>query len=155
MDSVCLVCQGKLEEALRAFEALVQLHPHSPRARYGKAQVWPSSWWFCWFSSQLGLSCPHVLSSCPVLRRRTIWLRNCVVTRCCRKPSTPIERLPSFPTPRLTSWERRCRDELRGCSSSVMTTLQLNLVFNSDDMDYLTSTDTGSFQAGCVALWWL
>lgn len=31
--------QGKLEEALRAFETLVQLHPQSPRARYGKAQV--------------------------------------------------------------------------------------------------------------------
>ncbi|CAF95938.1 unnamed protein product, partial [Tetraodon nigroviridis] len=33
--------KGKLEEALRAFEALVQLHPQSPRARYGKAQVPP------------------------------------------------------------------------------------------------------------------
>uniref|UniRef100_H3CMI4 Un-named hu7910 n=1 Tax=Tetraodon nigroviridis TaxID=99883 RepID=H3CMI4_TETNG len=31
--------KGKLEEALRAFEALVQLHPQSPRARYGKAQT--------------------------------------------------------------------------------------------------------------------
>ncbi|XP_056868429.1 aspartyl/asparaginyl beta-hydroxylase-like isoform X1 [Takifugu flavidus] len=31
--------KGKLEEALRAFDALVQLHPQSPRARYGKAQA--------------------------------------------------------------------------------------------------------------------
>ncbi|XP_041816914.1 aspartyl/asparaginyl beta-hydroxylase isoform X1 [Chelmon rostratus] len=31
--------KGKLEEALRAFEALVLLHPQSPRARYGKAQA--------------------------------------------------------------------------------------------------------------------
>lgn len=31
--------KGKLEEALRAFDALVQLHPQSPRARYGKAQT--------------------------------------------------------------------------------------------------------------------
>ncbi|XP_044032038.1 aspartyl/asparaginyl beta-hydroxylase isoform X8 [Siniperca chuatsi] len=31
--------KGKLEEALRAFESLVQQHPQSPRARYGKAQV--------------------------------------------------------------------------------------------------------------------
>ncbi|KAM3593677.1 uncharacterized protein V6R79_018850 [Siganus canaliculatus] len=31
--------KGKLEEALRAFEALVQQHPQSPRARYGKAQT--------------------------------------------------------------------------------------------------------------------
>ncbi|XP_028424802.1 aspartyl/asparaginyl beta-hydroxylase isoform X3 [Perca flavescens] len=31
--------KGKLEEALRAFEALVQQHPQSPRARYGKAQA--------------------------------------------------------------------------------------------------------------------
>ncbi|KAL7374169.1 hypothetical protein ABVT39_023056 [Epinephelus coioides] len=31
--------KGKLEEALRAFETLVQLHPQSPRARYGKAQT--------------------------------------------------------------------------------------------------------------------
>ncbi|KAF1373308.1 hypothetical protein PFLUV_G00259130 [Perca fluviatilis] len=31
--------EGKLEEALRAFEALVQQHPQSPRARYGKAQA--------------------------------------------------------------------------------------------------------------------
>uniref|UniRef100_A0A672GAG6 Un-named hu7910 n=2 Tax=Salarias fasciatus TaxID=181472 RepID=A0A672GAG6_SALFA len=30
--------QGKVEEALRGFEALVQQHPLSPRARYGKAQ---------------------------------------------------------------------------------------------------------------------
>lgn len=40
--SVCLCAsQGKLEEALRAFETLVQQHPQSPRARYGKAQVRP------------------------------------------------------------------------------------------------------------------
>lgn len=63
MDSVCLVCQGKLEEALRAFDALVQLHPQSPRARYGKAQVRPSSSKLCWLSSQVGLHCPHVLCS--------------------------------------------------------------------------------------------
>ncbi|XP_070708838.1 aspartyl/asparaginyl beta-hydroxylase-like [Pempheris klunzingeri] len=31
--------KGKLEEALRAFESLVQRHPQSPRARYGKAQA--------------------------------------------------------------------------------------------------------------------
>ncbi|XP_037612933.1 aspartyl/asparaginyl beta-hydroxylase isoform X20 [Sebastes umbrosus] len=31
--------KGKLEEALRAFETLVQQHPQSPRARYGKAQT--------------------------------------------------------------------------------------------------------------------
>ncbi|XP_070841985.1 aspartyl/asparaginyl beta-hydroxylase isoform X2 [Chaetodon trifascialis] len=31
--------KGKLEEALRAFETLVQQHPQSPRARYGKAQA--------------------------------------------------------------------------------------------------------------------
>ncbi|XP_041670088.1 aspartyl/asparaginyl beta-hydroxylase-like isoform X9 [Cheilinus undulatus] len=31
--------KGKLEEALRAFESLVQQHPQSPRARYGKAQT--------------------------------------------------------------------------------------------------------------------
>jgi len=31
--------QGKVEEALRAFEALVNQYPQSPRARYGKAQV--------------------------------------------------------------------------------------------------------------------
>uniref|UniRef100_A0A671WET1 Un-named hu7910 n=1 Tax=Sparus aurata TaxID=8175 RepID=A0A671WET1_SPAAU len=31
--------KGKLEEALRAFETLVQLHPQSPRARYGRAQT--------------------------------------------------------------------------------------------------------------------
>ncbi|KAM9839263.1 aspartyl/asparaginyl beta-hydroxylase-like isoform 2-T2 [Aulostomus maculatus] len=31
--------KGKLEEALRMFEALVHQHPHSPRSRYGKAQV--------------------------------------------------------------------------------------------------------------------
>ncbi|XP_069562998.1 calponin homology domain-containing protein DDB_G0272472-like [Brachyistius frenatus] len=31
--------KGKLEEALRAFEVLVQQHPQSPRARYGRAQV--------------------------------------------------------------------------------------------------------------------
>nr|XP_046226663.1 aspartyl/asparaginyl beta-hydroxylase isoform X7 [Scatophagus argus] len=31
--------KGKLEEALRAFEALVQQYPQSPRARYGKAQA--------------------------------------------------------------------------------------------------------------------
>lgn len=31
--------QGKVEEALRAFETLVQQYPQSPRARYGKAQV--------------------------------------------------------------------------------------------------------------------
>lgn len=42
MVSVCL-CQGKLEEALRAFDALVQLHPESPRALYGRAQVPPPS----------------------------------------------------------------------------------------------------------------
>ncbi|TKS87329.1 Aspartyl/asparaginyl beta-hydroxylase [Collichthys lucidus] len=30
--------KGKSEEALRAFETLVQQHPQSPRARYGKAQ---------------------------------------------------------------------------------------------------------------------
>ncbi|XP_063062660.1 aspartyl/asparaginyl beta-hydroxylase isoform X5 [Engraulis encrasicolus] len=30
--------KGKAEEALRAFEGLVQKHPHSPRSRYGKAQ---------------------------------------------------------------------------------------------------------------------
>ncbi|XP_029954888.1 aspartyl/asparaginyl beta-hydroxylase-like [Salarias fasciatus] len=30
--------KGKVEEALRGFEALVQQHPLSPRARYGKAQ---------------------------------------------------------------------------------------------------------------------
>uniref|UniRef100_A0A7N8XHW2 Un-named hu7910 n=1 Tax=Mastacembelus armatus TaxID=205130 RepID=A0A7N8XHW2_9TELE len=31
--------QGKVEEALKAFELLVQQYPQSPRARYGKAQV--------------------------------------------------------------------------------------------------------------------
>ncbi|XP_034041999.1 aspartyl/asparaginyl beta-hydroxylase isoform X2 [Thalassophryne amazonica] len=31
--------KGKLEEALRAFESLVQRYPHSPSARYGKAQT--------------------------------------------------------------------------------------------------------------------
>ncbi|XP_022622201.1 aspartyl/asparaginyl beta-hydroxylase isoform X3 [Seriola dumerili] len=31
--------KGKVEEALRAFETLVQQYPQSPRARYGKAQV--------------------------------------------------------------------------------------------------------------------
>ncbi|XP_045899717.1 aspartyl/asparaginyl beta-hydroxylase isoform X2 [Micropterus dolomieu] len=31
--------KGKFEEALRAFETLVQQHPQSPRARYGKAQT--------------------------------------------------------------------------------------------------------------------
>lgn len=31
--------KGRLEEALRAFETLVKLHPQSPRARYGKAQT--------------------------------------------------------------------------------------------------------------------
>ncbi|XP_077952520.1 aspartyl/asparaginyl beta-hydroxylase isoform X19 [Gasterosteus aculeatus] len=31
--------KGKLEEALRAFESLVQQNPQSPRARYGRAQV--------------------------------------------------------------------------------------------------------------------
>ncbi|XP_068568869.1 aspartyl/asparaginyl beta-hydroxylase isoform X12 [Cebidichthys violaceus] len=31
--------KGKLEEALRAFETLVQQHPQSPRARYGRAQA--------------------------------------------------------------------------------------------------------------------
>ncbi|XP_054478490.1 aspartyl/asparaginyl beta-hydroxylase isoform X2 [Anoplopoma fimbria] len=31
--------KGKLEEALRAFETLVQKHPQSPRALYGKAQA--------------------------------------------------------------------------------------------------------------------
>lgn len=31
--------QGKVEEALHAFEALVQKYPQSPRSRYGKAQV--------------------------------------------------------------------------------------------------------------------
>ncbi|XP_074550056.1 aspartyl/asparaginyl beta-hydroxylase-like isoform X2 [Halichoeres trimaculatus] len=31
--------KGKLEEALRAFESLVQQYPQSPRARYGKAQT--------------------------------------------------------------------------------------------------------------------
>lgn len=31
--------QGNVEEALKAFELLVQQYPHSPRARYGKAQV--------------------------------------------------------------------------------------------------------------------
>lgn len=31
--------QGKIEEALKAFEALVNQYPESPRARYGKAQV--------------------------------------------------------------------------------------------------------------------
>ncbi|XP_059183063.1 aspartyl/asparaginyl beta-hydroxylase isoform X2 [Centropristis striata] len=31
--------KGKLEEALRAFETLVQIHPQSPRSRYGKAQT--------------------------------------------------------------------------------------------------------------------
>ncbi|KAE8279569.1 Aspartyl/asparaginyl beta-hydroxylase [Larimichthys crocea] len=31
--------KGKSEEALRAFETLVQQHPQSPRARYGKAQA--------------------------------------------------------------------------------------------------------------------
>uniref|UniRef100_UPI0037E87B5B aspartyl/asparaginyl beta-hydroxylase isoform X5 n=1 Tax=Semicossyphus pulcher TaxID=241346 RepID=UPI0037E87B5B len=31
--------KGKLEEALRAFETLVQQHPQSPRALYGKAQA--------------------------------------------------------------------------------------------------------------------
>lgn len=36
--------QGKLEEALKAFELLVQQHPQSPRARYGKAQVVQ---WYC------------------------------------------------------------------------------------------------------------
>uniref|UniRef100_A0AAY4E1G7 Aspartyl/asparaginyl beta-hydroxylase n=1 Tax=Denticeps clupeoides TaxID=299321 RepID=A0AAY4E1G7_9TELE len=30
--------KGKVEEALRAFESLVQKYPHSPRSRYGKAQ---------------------------------------------------------------------------------------------------------------------
>eukprot|EP00064_Thunnus_orientalis_P016101 superscaffoldBa00003118_g16164 len=31
--------KGKLEEALRAFETLVQQYPQSPRARYGRAQA--------------------------------------------------------------------------------------------------------------------
>uniref|UniRef100_A0A665VHQ0 Un-named hu7910 n=1 Tax=Echeneis naucrates TaxID=173247 RepID=A0A665VHQ0_ECHNA len=31
--------KGKVEEALRAFETLVQRYPQSPRSRYGKAQV--------------------------------------------------------------------------------------------------------------------
>lgn len=31
--------KGKVEESLRAFEALVQRFPHSPRCRYGKAQA--------------------------------------------------------------------------------------------------------------------
>ncbi|KAM8823300.1 aspartyl/asparaginyl beta-hydroxylase-like isoform 13-T13 [Spinachia spinachia] len=31
--------KGKLEEALRAFESLVEQNPQSPRARYGRAQV--------------------------------------------------------------------------------------------------------------------
>ncbi|XP_067305358.1 aspartyl/asparaginyl beta-hydroxylase isoform X3 [Pseudorasbora parva] len=31
--------KGKVEESLRAFEALVQKFPHSPRCRYGKAQA--------------------------------------------------------------------------------------------------------------------
>ncbi|XP_040921583.1 aspartyl/asparaginyl beta-hydroxylase isoform X2 [Toxotes jaculatrix] len=31
--------KGKVEEALRAFESLVQQYPQSPRARYGKAQA--------------------------------------------------------------------------------------------------------------------
>ncbi|KAG1927022.1 aspartyl/asparaginyl beta-hydroxylase isoform X1 [Pimephales promelas] len=31
--------KGKVEESLRAFEALVQKYPHSPRSRYGKAQA--------------------------------------------------------------------------------------------------------------------
>ncbi|XP_055364049.1 aspartyl/asparaginyl beta-hydroxylase isoform X3 [Betta splendens] len=31
--------KGKVEEALKAFEQLVQQYPHSPRARYGKAQA--------------------------------------------------------------------------------------------------------------------
>ncbi|KAL2085294.1 hypothetical protein ACEWY4_018614 [Coilia grayii] len=30
--------KGKVEEALKAFEGLVQKHPHSPRSHYGKAQ---------------------------------------------------------------------------------------------------------------------
>uniref|UniRef100_A0A8D3D792 Aspartyl/asparaginyl beta-hydroxylase-like n=1 Tax=Scophthalmus maximus TaxID=52904 RepID=A0A8D3D792_SCOMX len=33
------LCQGKAEEALRAFETLVQQFPQSPRARYGRAQA--------------------------------------------------------------------------------------------------------------------
>uniref|UniRef100_A0A673AY25 Aspartyl/asparaginyl beta-hydroxylase-like n=1 Tax=Sphaeramia orbicularis TaxID=375764 RepID=A0A673AY25_9TELE len=33
------VFQGKVDEALRAFESLVQQYPQSPRARYGKAQA--------------------------------------------------------------------------------------------------------------------
>lgn len=33
------VFQGKAEEALKAFEILVNKYPQSPRARYGKAQV--------------------------------------------------------------------------------------------------------------------
>lgn len=39
VTDACIHLQGKLEEALRAFETLLQLHPQSPRARYGKAQV--------------------------------------------------------------------------------------------------------------------
>lgn len=42
LHSVCNLLfpfQGKVEEALRAFEALVNQYPESPRARYGKAQV--------------------------------------------------------------------------------------------------------------------
>lgn len=31
--------QGKAEDALKAFENLVNKYPQSPRARYGKAQV--------------------------------------------------------------------------------------------------------------------
>ncbi|KAM4719152.1 aspartyl/asparaginyl beta-hydroxylase-like isoform 3-T3 [Anableps anableps] len=31
--------KGKLEEALKAFDSLVRLHPQSPRVRYGKAQA--------------------------------------------------------------------------------------------------------------------
>ncbi|XP_056619528.1 aspartyl/asparaginyl beta-hydroxylase isoform X4 [Triplophysa dalaica] len=31
--------KGKFEDSLRAFEALVQQYPHSPRCRYGKAQA--------------------------------------------------------------------------------------------------------------------
>ncbi len=36
---VVTLFQGKIDESLRAFEALVQKFPQSPRCRYGKAQV--------------------------------------------------------------------------------------------------------------------
>lgn len=105
--------QGKLEEALQAFERLVQQFPQSPRARYGKAQVlWR------WAAEPAAGAAERSCLPWPP-RRRTTWQRSSAATRCCREPSTPTKRRPSCQTPPPTSWERRWRDEPRASSSLV------------------------------------